>query len=164
MRPKGTSSELERRRRRAVELVEQGESPTVVARILGVRPASLHRWRRLAQKPHGLDAKPIPGRPSHLSDYHLRKLERLLRQGAKKHGWPNDLWTADFKGWWVAKDGTRCEPLTVRDAHSRYLLALQITETTAYEQIRAFFEELFARYGLPKCAFRPNVNARNGAS
>jgi transposase InsO family protein len=63
---------------------------------------------------------------------------------------PNDLWTADFKGWWVAKDGTRCEPLTVRDAHSRYLLALQITETTAYEQIRAFFEELFARNGLPK--------------
>src|SRR5215469_3014432 len=94
MRPKGTSAELERRRRRAVELVEQGESPTVVARILGVRPASLHRWRRMAQKPHGLDAKPIPGRPRQLSDYHLRKLERLLRQGAKKHGWPNDLWTA----------------------------------------------------------------------
>src|SRR5262249_26647386 len=23
------------------------------------------------------------------------KLERLLRQGAKKHGWPNELWTAD---------------------------------------------------------------------
>jgi transposase len=95
MRPKGPSAELERRRRRAVALVEQGESPTVVARLLGVRPASLHRWRRLAQKPHGLDAKPIPGRPSHLFDYHLRKLERLLRQGAKKHGWPNDLWTAD---------------------------------------------------------------------
>ncbi len=95
MRPKGTSAELERRRRRAVELVEQGESPTVVARILGVRPASLHRWRRMAQNPHGLDAKPIPGRPRQLSDYHLRKLERLLRQGAKKHGCPNDLWTAD---------------------------------------------------------------------
>jgi transposase len=95
MRPQGTSAELERRRRRAVELVEQGESPTVVARILGVRPASLHRWRRMAQKPHGLDAKPIPGRPRQLSDYHLGKLERLLRQGAKKHGWPNDLWTAD---------------------------------------------------------------------
>src|SRR5487761_1020119 len=95
MRPKGTSAELERRRRRAVELVEQGESPTVVAHILGVRTASVHRWRRMAQKPHGLEARPLPGPTPRLSNYHLRKLERLLRQGAKKHGWPNQLWTAD---------------------------------------------------------------------
>jgi transposase len=95
MRPKGTAAELERRRRRAVELVEQGESPTVVARILGVRTASVHRWRRLARRPHGLDARPVPGPTPGLSDYHLRKLERFLLQGAKKHGWPNDLWTAD---------------------------------------------------------------------
>lgn len=95
MRPKGTAAELERCRRRAVELVEQGESPTVVARILGVRTPSIHRWRRMAQKPHGLDARPIPGPTPRLSNYHLRKLERLLRQGAKKHGWPNELWTAD---------------------------------------------------------------------
>jgi transposase len=94
-RPIGSSEELERRRRRAVELVTQGESPTTVARILGVRIASVHRWRRMARKPHGLDAKPIPGRPRQLSDYHLRKLERLLLQGATKHGWPNQLWTAD---------------------------------------------------------------------
>jgi transposase len=95
MRPKGTAAELERRRRRAVELVERGESPTTVARILGVLPSSVHRWRRMARKPHGLDATPVPGPTPRLTDYHLRKLERLLRQGAKKHGWPNDLWTAD---------------------------------------------------------------------
>src|SRR5262245_41983436 len=95
MRPKGTAAELERRRRRAVELVEQGESPTVVARILGVRPSSVHRWRRRARHPHGLDARPVPGPTPGLSDSHLQKLERFLRQGAKKHGWPNDLWTAD---------------------------------------------------------------------
>ena len=50
---------MERRRRHAVALVEQGESPTVVARILGVRPSSLHRWRRLARQPHGLEARPV---------------------------------------------------------------------------------------------------------
>src|SRR5688572_13765172 len=32
---------------------------------------------------------------------------------------PNDIWTVDFKGWWRTGDGQRCEPLTVRDAHSR---------------------------------------------
>ena len=94
MRPKGTAAELERRRRRAVELVDRGESPTVVARILGVRPTSVHRWRRMAQQPHGLDARAVPGPAPGLSDYHLRKLERLLLQGAQKHGWPNQLWTA----------------------------------------------------------------------
>jgi transposase len=95
MRPQGTAAELERRRRRAVELVDQGESPTVVARILGVCTTSLHRWRRLARQPHGLDAKPLPGPTPELSDYHLHKLERFLLQGAHKHGWPNRLWTAD---------------------------------------------------------------------
>jgi transposase len=95
MRPKGTAAELERRRRRAVEAVEQGESPTTVARILGVLPSTVHRWRRMARRPYGLDATPVPGPTPRLSDYHLRKLERLLRQGAKKHGWPNNLWTAD---------------------------------------------------------------------
>jgi transposase len=95
MRPKGTAAELERRRRRAVELVEQGESPTQVARILGVTPTSLHRWRRLARQPHGLDAKPAPGPRPRLTDQQLRQLEQLLLQGAKAHGWHNQLWTAD---------------------------------------------------------------------
>src|SRR5947209_7062729 len=95
MRPKGTAAELERRRRRAVELVEQGESPTRVARILGVTPTSLHRWRRLARQPHGLDAKPAPGPTPRLTDRQLRELEQLLLQGAQAHGWPNQLWTAD---------------------------------------------------------------------
>jgi transposase len=95
MRPKGTAAELERRRRRAVKLVEQGEPPSRVAHILGVTPTSLHRWRRLARQPHGLDAKPALGPAPRLSDAQLRRLERLLRQGAQAHGWPNQLWTAD---------------------------------------------------------------------
>ena len=61
MRTKGTAAELERRRRRAVQLMEQGEPPAVVARILGVTRPSLHRWRRMARQAHGLDAKPVPG-------------------------------------------------------------------------------------------------------
>jgi transposase len=95
MRPKGTITELERRRRRAVDLVDHGESPTVVARILGVQVTSVHRWRRLARQPQGLDAKPNPGPKTRLSDEQLRQLEQLLLQGAKAHGWHNELWTAD---------------------------------------------------------------------
>ena len=93
-RPLGTAAELERRRRRAVALVAGGESRSDVARILGVHPKTLARWVRLARRPAGLDARPHPGRPPALSDEHLRQLEQLLAQGAKAHGWHNQLWTA----------------------------------------------------------------------
>src|SRR4051794_32995208 len=94
MRPKGTATELERRRRRAVGLVERGESPAVIARILGIAPSSLHRWRRMAHQDHGLDAKPVRGAKRRLTDAQLRELERLLDQGAPAHGFPNELWTS----------------------------------------------------------------------
>lgn len=94
MRPQGSARELERRRRRAVRLVDAGEHPSVVARILGVTPSSLSRWRRLARQSDGLDAKPVPGRKPHLRDDQLPALEALLDQGAVAHGWANHLWTA----------------------------------------------------------------------
>jgi len=94
-RPNGTAAELERRRRRAVELLEQGESPTTIARILGVHETSVHRWRRMARKGPGLDAKPHPGRKPLLCAEQWVEVQRLLLQGAKAHGWPNDLWTAE---------------------------------------------------------------------
>jgi transposase len=34
----------------------------------------------------------------------------------------NDVWTVDFKGWFRTQDGSRCDPLTVMDLYSRYLL------------------------------------------
>lgn len=94
MRPRGCPEDLERRRTRAVQLVKEGESPTVVARVLGVTPASVHRWRRMARHRGGLRAKPVPGRPRRLSDPQVRHLRDLLRQGAVAHGWSNSLWTA----------------------------------------------------------------------
>jgi transposase len=77
-----------------VDLLEQGESPAVVARILGVRRTSLHRWRSLARQPAGLAAKPATGARRRLTDPQLKELERLLDQGAPAHGFPNELWTA----------------------------------------------------------------------
>jgi transposase len=93
-RPIGTPEELERRRRRAVELVDQGERPAVVARCLGVNRTSVYRWRREAAKSaDALAAKPHPHRPPGLNDTQLQQLETLLAQGAPAHGWANGLWT-----------------------------------------------------------------------
>src|SRR5262245_11601686 len=49
---------------------------------------------RPPQQARGLDATPHPGPPPGLSDDQLRRLEGLLAQGAKAHGWHNQLWTA----------------------------------------------------------------------
>jgi hypothetical protein len=35
---------------------------------------------------------------------------------------PNDIWCTDFKGPFHTGDGARCDPLTLTDAYSRYLL------------------------------------------
>jgi putative transposase len=63
---------------------------------------------------------------------------------------PNDLWTVDFKGWWRAKDGTRCDPLTIRDGFSRHVLALQLLTRTRTEGVRPIFERLFDKFGVPR--------------
>jgi transposase len=95
MRPIGSAEELQRRRLRAVELVQQGESPEDVARFLGCGRPSVYTWLKLARADLGkLAAKPHPGRTPRLDDRQLAELEGLLLQGAKSHGWPTQLWTA----------------------------------------------------------------------
>jgi transposase len=75
--------------------MRNGESPTVIARILGVCRTSLYRWLAMAEgSPEALDATPHPGPRPRLSDEQIRELEGLLLQGARAHGWPNDLWSA----------------------------------------------------------------------
>jgi putative transposase len=70
---------------------------------------------------------------------------------------PNDVWTVDFKGWWRTTNGDRCEPLTVRDAASRFVLAVEVGSTTA-QHVSEVLEPLFRRYGLPKA-----IQCDNGA-
>jgi transposase InsO family protein len=62
---------------------------------------------------------------------------------------PNRVWTADFKGWWRTRDGQRCEPLTIRDLYSRYILCLRPMAWRRTEAVRGAFVEVFRRYGLP---------------
>jgi len=62
---------------------------------------------------------------------------------------PNDLWTIDFKGWWRARNGEKCEPLTVRDAFSRKVLAVTLVRNTRALHVRRVLERLFRQHGLP---------------
>ena len=69
---------------------------------------------------------------------------------------PNDVWTVDFKGWWKMLGGGRCEPLTIRDLHSRYVLAVEAMESTCGVDVQAAFERVFQANGLPKVILSDN--------
>src|SRR5436190_3686837 len=93
-RPIGTPEELERRRRRAIELLRDGERQVDVARFLGVDRTSVYRWQQQAERgEQALAAQAHPHRPPALADHQLLRLEALLSEGAAAHGWHNQLWT-----------------------------------------------------------------------
>lgn len=95
MRPKGTAQELERRRYRAIALLNEGRGICEVARMVGVHGGSVVRWRD-AYKQAGLKAlksKPPPGRPPKLSQAERQQLIRLLKKGPAAHGFRTALWT-----------------------------------------------------------------------
>lgn len=70
----------------------------------------------------------------------------------------NQTWCADFKGWFLTGDGTRCDPLTITDAHSRYLLCCQIAAKTDRTHVEALFDAAFREYGMPRV-----IHTDNGA-
>jgi putative transposase len=63
---------------------------------------------------------------------------------------PNDLLTVDRKGWFWTRNHRKCEPLTVMDSASRYLLYNRHLQPASYPRVRAIFERLFRLHGLPK--------------
>ncbi|MEO0558934.1 MAG: IS481 family transposase [Bacteroidota bacterium] len=62
---------------------------------------------------------------------------------------PNEVWTADFKGQFKTRDGEYCYPLTVCDAHSRFVLACDGLPSVEQYGTHRQFERLFRTYGLP---------------
>ena len=52
----------------------------------------------------------------------------------------------------------RVDPLTMTDAHSRYLLRCQSVEKTNTEQVQAIFAAAFREYGMPQ-----TIRTDNGA-
>jgi putative transposase len=87
--------------------------------------------------------------------------ERLTKPRPKRRKWshpgrtqvavsgPNDLWTIDFKGEFRTRDGKLCYPLTIADAYTRFLLAVDALSSTAHAGAQAVVERVFREYGLP---------------
>src|SRR5262245_30568847 len=132
-RPIGSAAELERRRKRAVQAVADGEPRATVAKVLGVHPKTVARWVRAARRPGGLDAKPQPGPTPGLSAADLRRLGELLAKGAKAHGWHNELWTAAR----VARVVEREFHVSYHPEHAREILKRRLGWTSQKPRRRA---------------------------
>lgn len=81
---------------------------------------------------------------------------RLRRRGPASSvpfgdcGTANDVWCIDFKGWFLTGDGTHCEPLTLSDAYSRYLLRCQAMARLDTDHVWPVLDAAFRQFGLPQ--------------
>ena len=98
---------------------------------------ALSRFGEILQR-QGLSA-PQPKR--HKTALYTRPFEKVEQA--------NQVWCADFKGWFRTGRGERIDPLTMSDAHSRYLLRCHSVEKTDTEHVQAIFTAAFREYGMP---------------
>jgi len=95
MRTHGSADQLERRRRKAVALLDEEFSIAEVARRVGAAERSVRHWRQVYEQrgKGGLAAKPHPGKPCKLSARQREGLRKRLLNGARTEGFETDLWT-----------------------------------------------------------------------
>ena len=117
---------------------------------------------------------PAPSTVGALLDRHGLTKKRRPRRPPKHPGStplvttaPNDVWTADYKGQFRTGDGelgrayARPYPLTVCDAHSRFVLSCHGLPSVEQYAALGQFERLFHEYGLPT-AIRSDPAAAGG--
>lgn len=71
---------------------------------------------------------------------------------------PNEVWCIDFKGHFRTDDGHRCNPLTISDEVSRYIICCRHVDQMRYRLVKMQCETVFREYGLPKA-----IRSDNGA-
>jgi transposase InsO family protein len=71
---------------------------------------------------------------------------------------PNQLWCMDFKGHFRTGDGYRCDPFTITDAHSRFLIRCQAVTRMDFAQVNAVCDAAMRQYGMPE-----RIRTDNGA-
>jgi putative transposase len=133
----------------------------VVAAILAVRhrypswgPRKVKAWLEIH---HGERAWPPASSIGNVFDRAGLTRRRRRRRGVPLQDWPlsrcracNDVWCIDFKGWFRTGDGVRVDPLTLSDAHSRYLLRLEAVERPDRAHVWPVVAGALREFGLPR--------------
>jgi transposase len=95
MRPKGSATELEARRRRAIELLDKGMTPTQVSASIGVARQTVQKWKAWVRDggKRALKAVPQHVKTCRLSPDQQKELGKIIEAGAAAAGFETDLWT-----------------------------------------------------------------------
>jgi transposase InsO family protein len=147
-------------RSRAPRRHPQAVTAEIAERCLAVRrahrswgPVKVRAWLERADRD---TAWPAASTIGELFDREGLTVKRRLRRRAPPSSVPfaacgdaNTVWCIDFKGWFLTGDGTHCEPLTLSDAHSRYLLRCQPLGRTDGEHVWPVLDAAFCEFGLP---------------
>jgi transposase len=137
MRPPGSPTQLEKRRRRAVQLVKSGRTLSAVARQVHASVSSVFRWWQDYHRAglRALRPKPTPGRPAKLSAVDKRKVVEKLGRGAVRAGYRTDLWTLPRIADLIRREfGVRYHPAHVWKLLTRLGWSCQKPEPRAVER------------------------------
>lgn len=124
------------------------------------------KLQRVLEIKHGIESPPVVSTVGEVLKRHGLVKARKRRGGVfkmerKELTEPersNHVYGVDFKGWFNTQDGERCDPLTVSDLHSRFLLKAEaLPQATTRWTMRAF-RNMFREYGLPEI-----IRVDNGA-
>jgi transposase InsO family protein len=63
---------------------------------------------------------------------------------------PNHVWAVDFKGWFILGNGQRCDPLTVCDRYSRYVIECRAQCSQTHVDTLRNFRNIMRYHGLPE--------------
>lgn len=141
--------------------------PEVVERIVALR-GRYASWGPKKLRGYLADHEPDIAWPAEstigeiLKEYHLsRPRTRSRRPGPVsaprvQYEGPNGVWCLDFKGRFKTGDGRRCEPLTITDGYSRYVLRCQALAHTTRAVVQPYLEATFREYGLPDAILSDN--------
>jgi transposase InsO family protein len=134
----------------------------VTALLLAER--RLHRtWgpkklQAVLESKHAIESPPACSTIAEILRRHGLSVRRRRRPGAFVPGndgltqptQPNHVWTVDFKGWFLLGNGQRCDPLTVCDRYSRFVLACDARPNQQYHATLQAFRSLMRHHGLPE--------------
>lgn len=118
-------------------------------------PKKLHR---VLESKHGLESPPAESTIGEILRRHGLSVRRRRSPGSYQAcndgltvpTQPNHVWTVDFKGWFLLGNGQRCDPLTVRDGYSRYVLCCRAQPNQQFKGTQRTFQGLMRQAGCPE--------------
>ena len=118
-------------------------------------PKKLHK---VLQVKHGLETPPARSTIGEILRRHGLSVARRRKPGAYQAlndgltvpTQPNHVWTFDFKGWFNLGNGQRCDPLTVCDRYSHYVLGVRARPDQQFNGTLHACQGLMRQAGLPE--------------